>query len=169
MESQAIHFVLASSRKYELIEPQLSIVANLCVSCIVSSLQQSSVGGASKKRSYNLIDTGGDINARAAKMRKLDEANSAVEIMQPTDEQTREKCPEALKTALQYLFKLFSMIYLTDELTPNTFFVCKFFKLLHQYGTSRIKPVLSLLPTGLIQSLLRSMNSNDFNYDFILK
>lgn len=102
-------------------------------------------------------------------MRKLDETNGAVETMQPKDEKAREKCPEALQTALQYLFKLFTMIYLTDELTPNTFFVCKFFKLLHQCGNSRIKPVLSLLPTGLIQNLLRSMNSNDFNFDFILK
>lgn len=146
-------------------------MARLCVSCIVSTLQQSSAG-ASKKRSYNSADAGGDMNARAAKMRKLDETNASVEMMQSNEEQhlsSTEKCPESLRLTLQYLFKLFTMIYLADELTPNTVFVCKFFKILQQCGSNRIKPVLNLLPAGLIQSLLKSLSSNDFNYDFILK
>lgn len=145
-------------------------MARLCGSCIVSTLQQSSAG-SSKKRSHNLTDGSGD--ARAAKMRKLDETNASLDIMQSTDglkaSSVTEQCPESLKMALNHLFKLFTMIYLTDELTPNTYFVCKFFKTLQQCGRNRIKPVLNLLPAGLIQSLLKSMSSDDFKYDFILK
>lgn len=158
-------------RKYELVEPKLSTMARLCVSCIVSTLQQSSAG-AMKKRSHNLTEANGDINGRPSKMRKLDETNASVDIPQSNDEQNAcatEKCPDALQTALQHLFTLFASIYLTDELTPNTFFVCKFFKILQMYGSNRIKPVLNLLPPGMIQSLLKSMSSNSFNYGFILK
>lgn len=158
-------------RKYELIEPQLSTMARLCASCIVSAFQQFSIG-ASKKRAFNLTDASGDINARAVKMRKLDETNASVDIMQSNDEPNSlpiVKCPQSLQTALRYLFKLFTMIYLVDEITPNSYFVCKFFKILQQCGRNRIKPVLNLLPTGLIQSLLKSMSYDDFNYDFILR
>lgn len=146
-------------------------MARLCVSCIISTLQQT-VTGASKKRLYNLTDTSGDMNARAAKMRKLDDTNAPLDIMQSNDRQQTsitEKCPDALQLALQHLFKLFSMIYITDELTPNTFFVTKFFKMMQRCGNNRIIPVLNLLPDGLIQNLLKSMSSNNFSYDFILK
>lgn len=145
-------------------------MARLCASCIVSTLQHSS-GAASKKRSHNLTDANGDIN-RPSKMRKLDETNAYVDILQSNDEQNVsaiERCPDALQTALKHLFTLFKSIYLTDELTPNTFFVCKFFKILQLYGSNRIKPVLHLLPPKMIQNLLKSMTSNNFSYGFILK
>lgn len=105
-------------------------------------------------------------------MRKLDETNASVDILHAIEEPNSlspEKCPESLQVALQYLFKLFTMIFLADEVTPNTAFVCKFFKILQQCGSNRIKPVLNLLPSGLIQSLLKSMACKDFNYDFVLK
>lgn len=153
-----------------MIEPQLSIMAHLCVASIVSTMQQSSVGSP-KKRSHSLVDAGGDSN-RATKMRKLDETNASVDILFANDDlnsSPAEKCSEPLQSALQHLFKLFTMIFLTDELTPNTAFVCKFFKILQQCTNDRIKPVLNLLPAGLIQSLLKSMSSTDFNYNFIVK
>lgn len=147
-------------------------MARLCASCIVSALQQFSIV-ASKKRAFNLTDASCDINARAVKMRKLDETNASMDIMQSNDDQTSLSttvtCSQSMQTALRYLFKLFTMIYLVDEITPNSYFVCEFFKILQQCGRNRIKPVLNLLPTGLIQSLLKSMSYEDFTYDFILK
>lgn len=115
-----------------------------------------------------MTDTNGDVNGRAAKLRKLDETNAAVEIMHPNEEPMK-RCPQALQSALQKLFKLFSMVCLVDELTPNTFFVREFLKILQRADRQRTRPVLKLIPSGLMKSLLKTMSTAEFKYDFILK
>ena len=179
-------------RNFELVEPQSTVLARLCVYCIVSTLEQP-LTGHQKKRGHNTMGDGTSsssddlLTGPMAKMRKLDEANNtnmndfsaimdsangltgnaggggASSLEQPTT------IREPLQTCLTNLFKTFGQFAVFDDLSPKIYFVFHFLTLLQQCGKDRIKPVLKLLPPGLVQNLLKVMITNEFTYDFILK
>lgn len=158
-------------RKFELIEPQLSVLARLCVYCIASALEHDTRIIA-KRRLHNISDPS-DTSGRSAKMRKLDYPSGVFASVgvnnQAQDESTTYPIREPLLSCFQNLFNIFAQITITDELTPKLYFVQKFLTFLQECGSNRIVSVFSLMPSGLIPNLLKVMNTNDFSYDFILK
>lgn len=126
-----------------------------------------------KKRTHDSSDPSG----RSAKVRKLNE-NSTISgesqdengLSQTDQSNETETMKEPLQSCLQNLFRTFVMFTVTDELSPKTYFIYQFLLLLQQCGgTQRIKPVLKLLPQGLVQNLLKMINTNDSMHDFILR
>lgn len=76
---------------------------------------------------------------------------------------------EPLQTGLQSLFKTFAQFVAVDDLSPRICFIAHFLYLLVQCGRDRIKPVLKLLPPGLVQNLLKVMVTDDRTVGFILR
>lgn len=64
---------------------------------------------------------------------------------------------------------MFAMITMSDELTPKIFFVQNFFTMLYKCDQTCIQPVLALIPQGLTQNLIKSMNITNLDYDFFLR
>lgn len=124
-----------------------------------------------------------DIGARMLKIRKLnpdESSNSSLNdypmqddfgngITNTMTEQNAVTIKEPLHSCLQNLFKMFAQFTIADDLSPRICFIFQFLTLLQQCGKDRVTPVLKLLPSGLIQNLLKVMGTNDFTYDFILK
>lgn len=158
-------------RKFELIEPQLSVLARLCVYCIMSSLEKN----ANKiKRTFNGNDASDE---RPAKIRKLDD--SLLEMLSDgqnisngdndTCSTSTNKIQEPLKTCLQDLFQTLYKLTFSSDLTPKVLFVHQFLTYMHRCGGESIMPVLNLIPNGLMKNLLKITNGTSFNYDFILR
>lgn len=164
-------------RKFELIEPQLSILARLCVYSIISSLEKTN---NKAKRSF----AGKDANEhRPAKIRKVDESlldilSDGPEKMESTSNgdcngstSTAIKLPEPLKGCLQHLFQTLFRLTFSSDLTPKVIFVQQFLIFLHRCGGECILPILNVIPNGLMKNLLKisMVDGTTFNYDFILR
>lgn len=165
-------FSLIFRRKFELIEPQLSVLARLCVYSIMSSLEKNVI---TAKRSLNGSENSdGD---RPAKMRRVED--SLLEILTDGHEKSDSvangdsdsslKIQEPLKSCLFDLFQTLYQLTFSSELTPKVLFVHQFLSYLHRCGGAKIRPVLNLMPSGLIKNLLKITNGNSLNYDFILR
>lgn len=162
-------------RKFELIEPQLSVLARLCVYCIMTSLEKSAY---KIKRSFNGNDTSDE---RPAKVRKLDD--SLLEMLSDGQERAENvsngdndasstssnKIQEPLKTCLQDLFQTLYKLTFSSDLTSKVLFVHQFLTYMHRCGGETIMPVLNIIPNGLMKNLLKITNGTSFNYDFILR
>lgn len=169
-------------RKFELIEPQSTSLARLCVYCIISALELC-LNSTTKKRKLSNASDSNDFAGRIAKMRKLnpdESSNSSLTDYPMQDdfsstmagiftEQSQPVIREPLQTCLQNLFKMFAQFTVIDDLSPRICFIYQFLAMLQQCGKDRIAPALKLLPNGLIQNLLKVMATNDLAYDFILK
>lgn len=169
--------VFSIFRKFEVIEPQLSVLARLCVYCIISSLE---IKSTNKKRTLSLSDQH-DREARLAKVRKIED--SPHESVIPSSQDTTNvsngnnaattpshvKIREPLKVCLQDLFQTLYQLTFSNEMTPKILFVQQFLTFFHRCGGTRITPVLSLIPSGLMKNLLKIISSNEYTYDFILK
>lgn len=156
-------------RKFELIEPHLSVLARLCVFCIVSALE---IKPSKSKR----IPGGDDIDSRPNKVRKINDntfeesatraSNSAnADDIQPQAPKMREP----LKICIEELFRTLHQLTLCTELTPKVVFVHQFLLLLHRCGGNRIRPILTLIPPNFTQNLFKVMSVDEFSYDFVLK
>lgn len=163
------------SRKFELIEPQLSALARLCVYCIMSSLERSE---NKIKRPYNGNDASDD---RPAKIRKIDD--SLLDILTDGQDRTENisngdngissssatKIQEPLRSCLQNLFQTLYKLTFSSDMTPKVLFVHQFLTYLHRCGGESIMPILNLIPIGLMKNLLKITNGTSYNYDFILR
>lgn len=166
-------------RKFELKEPQLSILARLCVYCIVSSLEKTS-----KKTKRSLNENDANDSERPAKVRRIDD--SLLEMLSdggcPADRMdtnangdndatasSATKVHEPLKSCLQELFRTLYKLTFSSDLTPKVQFVHQFLTYLHRCGGDSILPVLNIIPAGLMKNLLKISNDTTFNYDFILR
>lgn len=166
------------SRKFELIEPQLSVLARLCVYCIVSSLQKTP-----KKIKRSLNGNDGSDGERPAKVRKIDDSlldilSDGQDKMDTTtngDNDTNSSTSttitiqEPLKSCLHDLFQTLYKLTFSSDLTPKVLFVRQFLIYLHRCGGECIMPILNIIPSGLMKNLLKIANDTVFNYDFILR
>lgn len=120
---------------------------------------------------------GGDASDtdRPSKVRKLNDGSieegrppNASPAIDENPPQT-SKMREPLKECMEELFQLLYQLTFSTELTPKVIFVHQFLVLLHRYGGTRIRPILPLIPNGLMQNLFKILSVDDFSYDFILK
>lgn len=156
-----------------MIEAQATVLARLCVYCIISALDAPI---KIKKRSHAMSDNS-DSSGRLSKVRKLNDNSTAsgeikeeIDASQMDQSNDKDAIREPLLTCLQSLFKNFAMFAMTDELSPKTYFIYQFLLLLQQCGGPiRIKPILKLVPQGLVQNLLKVLKTNDTMFDFILR
>lgn len=167
-----IHF---NYRKFELIEPQLSVLARLCVYSIMSSLEKNK---QKTKRSFNGNDSS---NERPAKIRKMDDSlldilSDGQEIAEnitngdnDTNSTSSARVQEPLKSCLIDLFQTLYKLTFSSDLTPKVLFVHQFLTYLHRCGGEAILPVLNIIPSGLMKNLLKITNGTSYNYDFILR
>ncbi|XP_017074176.1 mediator of RNA polymerase II transcription subunit 24 [Drosophila eugracilis] len=169
-------------------EPQSLVLARLCVYCIISCLEirkgnASSALTAMKKRSRSHDEE--ELAANAAKVRKVigegsdnssDFAESAAggglaALLGSTSSTELRTTPltlrEPLHTSVQHIFGVFVQFVSGDELSPKAVFVYQFISLLVECGGDRVAPVLRLLPTTLVQQLLKVLVTDDIRVGLI--
>lgn len=131
-----------------------------------------------KKRSRAAIAAeGDDLDAlcSAPKIRKIgsDSCDSTSsdfmleQVLAARESSTQLK--EPLQSCLQALFRTFSQYIVSDELSPKIFFMFQLLSLLVEVGKDRIKPVLKLIPNGLIQNMMKINATDDMTVGFILR
>lgn len=79
---------------------------------------------------------------------------------------------EPLRSAVQGLFKSFAQFVAVDDLSPKVYFIHAFLSLLVQCGgggQDRVRPLLKLLPQGLVQNLLKVIVTDESTIGFILR
>lgn len=77
---------------------------------------------------------------------------------------------EPLQKCLQKLFKIFGAQCLANDGTsPEVYFIFRFLSMLVQCGKDRVKPVLKLLPPGMVQNLLKLIITDEITVGFILR
>lgn len=160
-----------------MIEPQSTVLARLCVYTILATMDTTSTT-PSRKRSHPSDSE--DIDPATAPLLKSRKLNpdvtggdsSSNDFITETIANTRSESPtvrEPLQSCLQNLFKIFAQFLKCDELSPKINFIFEFLLLLVQCGKDRIKPVLKLLPNGLVQNLLKIITTDEFTVGFILR
>lgn len=156
----------------KIVEPHLSVLARLCVYCMLSTME--SPAQPSKKRSRSDIE---DIEnlCTNTKIRKLnmDHSGDSSSSDYFTENIITREPPttvrEPLQKCLQKLFKIFSQCLVNDGTSPEVYFIFHFLSLLVQCGKDRVKPVLKLLPQGMVQNLLKLVITDEVTVGFILR
>lgn len=161
-----------------MIEPQSTVLARLCVYTILATMDAKPTS-ATRKRSHPSDSE--DIDPATAPLLKSRKLNQDVtggdsgsnDFISETITNTRSESPttvrEPLQSCLQNLFKIFAQFLKCDELSPKINFIFEFLLLLVQCGKDKIKPVLKLLPNGLVQNLLKIITTDEFTVGFILR
>ena len=182
------------SYREEINEPQSFVLARLTVYCIISSLETRQQESFQKKRTRSNDEH--DLTPNNAKLRKVttdgsdnscssdfgsnhsadthnillgnsvsnSSGNNSVSVREPST-----NLKEPLQASIQYMFRVFQQFVTTDELSPKTYFVYQFLSLLIECGRERIRPVLALIPTNLVQNLLKVMITNDISVGLITR
>lgn len=161
-----------------MIEPQSTVLARLCVYTILATMDTISVTPTRKRTHPPDSEDIDPVTAPLLKSRKLNPDitvgdTSSSDFITETITNTRSESPisvrEPLQSCLQNLFKIFAQFLKCDELSPKINFIFEFLSLLVQCGKDRIKPVLKLLPNGLVQNLLKIITTDEFTVSFILR
>ncbi|XP_017843527.2 mediator of RNA polymerase II transcription subunit 24 [Drosophila busckii] len=165
-------------------EPQLLVLARLCVYCIVSCLETRSSNAASaaiKKRSRSHDEDELVSAANVAKVRKVldgESSNDFTDGSAPTAGNTASlsstelrspplSLKEPLQSSMKHIFRVFLQFVRGDELSPKSVFVYQFISLLVECGGERVAPVLRLLPANLMQQLLKVLATDDIRVGLI--
>lgn len=186
-------------RNIELLAPHSSVLARLCVMCILATMDATAATAdtkspAGQKRRHSPSANNGDGNDNASgspaagdldldtvgpmlKARKLDGdldpiGGDFVYDMAPpaaTSTAQRPNSLEPLHAALVQLFRQFAHFVQIDQLSPKIYFISQFLTLLVQLGGDRVKPLLRLAPAGLMQNLLRVTVCDDYTAGFLLR
>ncbi|EDW79003.1 uncharacterized protein Dwil_GK12010 [Drosophila willistoni] len=172
-------------------EPQSLVLARLCVSCIISCLEtrsSSACVASFKKRSRSHDEE--DMTANTPKVRKVmgdgnsDNSNDFADasglvgsgtgktLLSSTATSsdvraTPQNLKESLQSSIQHIFGVFVQFVSGDELSPKAIFVYQFISLLIECGGERVAPVLRLLPSNLVQQLLKVMATEDIGVGLI--
>lgn len=156
-------------RKPELQEQQSTVLARLCVYCILSTLETPTTPSKKRARPSDSDDT--DAICSITKMRKLEHStdSTSTDFMNESNRDPPFVLREPMQSCLQNLFKTFAFIANSDDLTPKLYFIYEFLSLLVQCGKDRIKPILKLIPSGLIQSLLKVMSTDEITVGLVLR
>lgn len=176
-------------------EPQSLVLARLCVYCIISCLESRSPATAAivkkRSRSHDEDDLQSAV-ANVAKARKVigdgsdnsndftDATNTAsvgtgttnvASLLSTTNSTELRTTPlnlkEPLQSSVKHIFRVFLQFVSGDELSPKAVFVYQFISLLVECGGERVAPVLRLLPTNLMQQLLKVLATDDIRVGLI--
>lgn len=156
-----------------IVEPHLTVIARLCVFCILSAIEAPHPPVRKRVRTNEPDDL--DTLLPNPKLRKLnmehsgDSSSSDFFTESLVSREPPSSVREPLQKCLQKLFKIFSQCLATDDASPKTYFIFRFLSLLVQCGKDRVKPVLKLLPSGLVQNLIKIIAIEDIKVGFILR
>lgn len=154
-------------RSDELVEPQSSILAKLCVYCIFSTLEYNNSNpyrGNSRKRVRHDLDADElDVHGVSAnKLLRLNETGENVPIFSSQSPQTQGSSNgkksfvlrDPLLTALNNLFIVFAYLAGRDgEVSQQTHFILQFLRLTVQCGKERTRIVLQGMPQTLVRCI----------------
>lgn len=177
------------SQKIQLIEPQSTILARLCVMCILAMMEAQDSSPGPKRRtphaeleasgidgSAGEVDLDMDTVGPMLKVRKIETdehetmSSDFVFDMKPSISQTPPTVVHGpLHNALLNLFQAFAQFMSVDHLSPKICFISQFLSLLVQLGGDPIKPLLRLMPPNLIQNMLRVIVTDECTTGFILR
>ncbi|KAH8260610.1 hypothetical protein KR038_008678 [Drosophila bunnanda] len=175
-------------------EPQSLVLARLCVYCIISCLESRNANSSSaltamKKRSRSHDEE--ELTPNAAKVRKVigEGSDNSSDFTDPAAtvggaslggtqlgtaaaftaevRATPLTLREPLQTSVQHIFGVFVQFVSGDELSPKAVFVYQFISLLVECGGERVAPVLRLLPSNLVQQLLKVLVTDDIRVGLI--
>ncbi|XP_055373342.1 mediator of RNA polymerase II transcription subunit 24 [Condylostylus longicornis] len=165
------------------VEPQSSVLARLCVYCIISCLETPILSTTKKRQRNDEMDIDNE-NFGSVKSRKLNADDScsndfiaehfsnsnSSNISNMTNRDNQNVIlKESLQISLQALFKMFANFVTSNELSPRIYFVFQFITLLVECGKDRVKPILKLLPNNLIQNLLKVMATDEIRVGLICR
>ncbi|XP_058460043.1 mediator of RNA polymerase II transcription subunit 24 [Malaya genurostris] len=160
----------------EIVDPFSRVLAKLCVYCITATME-APVSPTKKRTRTAMAGDGDELDALCPtpKMRKVGSEScdsSSSDFMLENALAARDgpsTLKEPLQGCLQALFKTFSQYIVSDELSPKIFFMFQFLSLMVEIGKDRIKPVLKLIPNGLIQNMQKINATDDMTVGFILR
>lgn len=176
---QYLHNSLQSE---ELVEPQSSILAKLCVYCIFSTLEYNNSNpyrSNSRKRVRRDLDADElDALGVSNKLLRLNETGENVPMFSSQSPQAQGSSNgqksvvvlrDPLMTALNNLFTIFSFLAGRDgEVSQQTHFILQFLRLMVQCGKDRTRIVLQGMPQTLVPCLLKALPEL-FTTDILLR
>ncbi|XP_066597518.1 mediator of RNA polymerase II transcription subunit 24 isoform X2 [Prorops nasuta] len=162
---------LYNSLHEDLVEPQSSKLAKLCVYCIYSTLEYNNSNpgqGNSRKRTRRDLDAEelDALGVPANKILRLNETGDANTIFgsqspqnqTTTNGQKSVVLRDPLQMALNGLFKTFSFLAGRDgEISQQTHFILQFLRLMVECGKDRTRIVLQGMPQTLVPCLLKAL------------
>ena len=152
-------------RSEELVEPQSSILAKLCVYCIFSTLEYNNTNpqhGNSRKRTRRDLDADelDALGVPANKILRLNEAgdsnpmfgSNSPQSQGPTNGQKLIVLRDPLLGALKTLFNNFTYLAgRNGEVSQQTHFILQFLRFMVQCGKDRTRVVLEGMNTELVR------------------
>ncbi|XP_072761357.1 mediator of RNA polymerase II transcription subunit 24-like [Anoplolepis gracilipes] len=173
---QYLHNSLQSD---ELVEPQSSVLAKLCVYCIFSTLEyinSNPYRGNNRKRVRSDLDM--DDLDMSNKLLRLNETGESIPMFGSQSPQAQSSSngqksmvvlKDPLMTALNNLFTIFSFLAGRDgEISQQTHFIFQFLRLTVQCGKDRTRIVLQGMPQTLVPCLLKALPEL-FTIDILLR
>lgn len=160
-------YLYNSQQSEELVEPQSSELAKLCVYCILSALEyNNSIPQRGNNRKRTRRDLESDemeaLCAPANKLLRLNETGDSSGIFGSNSPQAQGSTNgqniilrDPLLTALNGLFKTFNYLAGRDgEVSQQTHFIFQFLRLMVQCGKDRTRIVLQGIPQTLVSHLI---------------
>ncbi|XP_011688763.1 PREDICTED: mediator of RNA polymerase II transcription subunit 24 [Wasmannia auropunctata] len=175
-------YLYNSMQSDELVEPQSSILAKLCVYCIFSTLEYNNSNpyrGNNRKRVRRDLDAD-ELDALGVtnKLLRLNETGENVPIFSSQSPQAQGSSNgqksvivlrDPLMTALNNLFTVFAFLAGRDgEVSQQTHFIFQFLRLMVQCGKDRTRIVLQGMPQTLVPCLLKALPEL-FTTDILLR
>ncbi|CAF4841525.1 unnamed protein product [Pieris macdunnoughi] len=153
----------------ELVEPQSTVLAKICVYSIFAALDQSiTTKPQSRKRRHEDPE---DLEAISSnKLRRLNDNSSDGSVYHSAREHSSGVViKEPLQTSLDMLFKTFSQLAgKNGYVTPQTRFIFEFLVFIIQCGQERAQLVLQKMPSEIVPILIKALPDN-FNVAIILR
>ncbi|KAL2740800.1 mediator of RNA polymerase II transcription subunit 24 [Vespula squamosa] len=175
-------YLYNSLQSEELVEPQSSILAKLCVYCIFSTLEYNNSNpyrGNNRKRVRRDLDADelDALGVPANKILRLNETGDTNPIFGSQSPQTQNSTNgqksiilrDPLSSALNGLFTTFTFLAGRDgEVSQQTHFILQFLRLMVQCGKDRTRIVLQGMPQTLVPCLLKALPES-FSTDILLR
>ncbi|XP_017892160.1 mediator of RNA polymerase II transcription subunit 24 isoform X1 [Ceratina calcarata] len=175
-------YLYNSLQSEELVEPQSSILAKLCVYCIFSTLEYHNSNpcrGNNRKRVRRDLDAEelDALGVPANKILRLNETgdgnpifgSQSPQAQGQTNGQKSVVLREPLMSAMNGLFTIFTFLAGRDgEVSQQTHFILQFLRLMVQCGKDRTRIVLQGMPQTLVPCLLKALPEL-FTTDILLR
>ncbi|KAF7411386.1 hypothetical protein HZH66_000282 [Vespula vulgaris] len=175
-------YLYNSLQSEELVEPQSSVLAKLCVYCIFSTLEYNNSNpyrGNNRKRVRRDLDADelDALGVPANKILRLNETGDTNPIFGSQSPQTQNSTNgqksiilrDPLSSALNGLFTTFTFLAGRDgEVSQQTHFILQFLRLMVQCGKDRTRIVLQGMPQTLVPCLLKALPES-FSTDILLR
>lgn len=175
-------YLYNSLQSEELVEPQSSVLAKLCVYCIFSTLEYNNSNpcrGNNRKRVRRDLDADelDALGVPANKILRLNEAGDSNPIFGSQSPQSQGSTNgqksvvlrDPLLSSLNGLFTIFTFLAGRDgEVSQQTHFILQFLRLMVQCGKDRTRIVLQGMPQTLVPCLLKALPEL-FTTDILLR